>query len=147
MTHSFLLGAGRWVLKGNWLERNENPISVKGKTIVAWSQDSWFTMVTKLIFTGGNHEEISFQYRGHLDNGERHYTYVLQQSLLGRVEGKGWIGPESITQCYWVLGDKQRRSGFETFYRINNDKYVMSSCILAGHYLISTMEATLERQT
>lgn len=147
MGHSFLVEPGRWVLKGNWLERNEEPFSVKGKTIIAWSQDDWFTMVTKLVFPTGNKEEISFQYRGHLDQGERHYTYVLQQSLLGRVEGEGWINPDSIIQRYWVLGDQQRRSGFETFYRLSEDKYVFSSGILAGHYLISTMEATLERQS
>lgn len=147
MAHSFLVGPGRWVLKGNWSERNEEPISVKGKTIIAWSQDNWFTMVTKLVFPSGNREEISFQYRGHLDGGERHYTYVLQQSLLGRVEGEGWIGPDSIIQRYWVLGDKQRQSGFETFYRLNDDKYAISSGVLSGHYLISTMEAILERQS
>jgi hypothetical protein len=147
MTHSFLVTPGRWVLKGNWSERNEEPINVKGKTIVAWSQDNWFTMVTKLVFPEGKREEISFQYRGHLDSGERHYTYVLQQSQLGRVEGEGWIGPNSIIQRYWVLGDKQRQSGFETFYRINDDQYVISSGVLSGHYLISTMEATLERQS
>ncbi len=147
MAHSFLVGPGRWVLKGNWSERNEEPISVKGKTIIAWSQDNWFTMVTKLVFPAGNREEISFQYRGHLDGGERHYTYVLQQSLLGRVEGEGWIGPDSIIQRYWVLGDKQRQSGFETFYRLNDDKYAISSGVLSGHYLISTMEAILERQS
>jgi hypothetical protein len=147
MSHSFLMEAGRWILKGNWLERNENPMTVKGKTIIAWNQENWFTMVTKLIFIDGNHGEISFQYRGHLDGGERNYTYVLQQSLLGKVEGEGWIGPDSITQRYWVLGDKQRRSGFETFYRLNDDKYVMSSAVLAGHHLITIMEATLERQS
>jgi hypothetical protein len=126
------------------------PIAVKGKTIIAWSQDNWFTMVTKLIFPTGQvekHDEISFQYRGRLDEGERHYTYVLQQSLLGRVEGEGWIGPESLVQRYWVLGDRQRRSGFETFYQVDPDTYYLSSGILAGHYLTSTMEAVLKRQS
>ena len=147
MAHRFLMEAGRWIIKGSWLERNEIPIAVKGKTIVAWSQENWFSMVTKLVFPDDStHEEISFQYRGRLDSGERHYTYVLQQSLLGRVEGEGWIGPDSIIQRYWVLGDRQRRSGFETFYQFNQDTYLFSSGILAGHYLISTMEAILERQ-
>ncbi len=146
MTHSFLMGPGRWILKGHWLERNKEPIIVKGKTIIAWSQDDWFTMVTKLVFPDNDPEEIAFQYRGHLNLGDKHYTYVLQQSVLGRVEGEGWIGPESIVQRYWVLEDKQRRTGFETFYRLNDDTYLVSSGILAGHYLINTMEAILERQ-
>lgn len=146
MTHTFLMEAGRWNIEGFWLERNEMPVPVKGRTIVAWSQEDWFTMVTKLVFPNSEREEISFQYRGRLSGEERQYTYVLQQSLLGRVEGEGWIAPTSIVQRYWVLGDRQRRSGFETFYRLDNNRYYLTSGILAGHYLTSTMEATLERQ-
>lgn len=146
VTHKFLMEAGRWMLQGNWMERNGMPITVKGKTIVAWSRENWFTMVTKLIFPGSDREEISFQYRGRLDAGERQYTFVLQHSILGRVEGEGWVGPESIVQRYWVLGDRQRRSGFETFYRVDDNTYYLSSGIIAVNYLTSTMEATLERQ-
>ncbi|MGL5032424.1 MAG: hypothetical protein ACRC6M_01320 [Microcystaceae cyanobacterium] len=146
MTHTFLMEAGRWNLEGFWLERNQMPVPVKGRTIVAWSQEDWFTMVTKLVFPNSEREEISSQYRGRLSDGECQYTYVLQQSLLGRVEGEGWIAPTSIVQRYWVLGDRQRRSGFETFYRLDNNRYYLTSGILAGHYLTSTMEATLERQ-
>jgi hypothetical protein len=137
---------GRWILQGNWLERNGLPVVVKGRTLVAWSRDDWFTMVTKLIFPGSDREEISLQYRGRLDAGERQYTFVLQHSVLGRVEGEGWVAPESIVQRYWVLGDRQRRSGFETIYRLDENKYYLSSSIMSGHYLTSTMEATFERQ-
>jgi hypothetical protein len=122
------------------------PIAVKGKTIVAWGRENWFTMVTKLVFPGSEREDISFQYRGRLDVGERQYTFVLQHSVLGRVEGEGWVTPESIVQRYWVLGDRQRRSGFETRHQLNENTYYLSSGIMAGHYLTSTMEATLERQ-
>ncbi|QZZ20097.1 hypothetical protein J5X98_22880 [Leptothermofonsia sichuanensis E412] len=146
MAHTFLMQAGRWTLQGSWLERNGAPITVKGKTLVGWSRDDWFTLVTKLVFPGTEREEISLQYRGRMDAGERQYTFVLQHSLLGRVEGEGWVAPESIVQRYWVLGDRQRRSGFETLYRQNDDTYYFSSGIMAGHYLTSTMEAILERQ-
>lgn len=146
MTHSFLMEAGRWTLAGTWFERNQPPVSVKGRTLVVWSNENWFTMVTKLSFPDPERQEISFQYRGRLDGGERQYTYVLQQSLLGQVEGEGWIGNDTIIQRYWVLGDRQRRSGFETFYRINSNSYQMSSGIMTGHYLTSTMEAILSRQ-
>ncbi len=146
MAHSFLMEAGRWTIEGNWLERKEMPLPVKGKTIVAWSNDNWFTMVTKLVFPKSDRPEIAFQYRGHLSGEEREYTYVLQQSALGKVEGEGWIGPDSIVQRYWVLGDRQRRSGFETFYRLNNHTYHFSGGLLTGHYLTSTMEAIFERQ-
>jgi hypothetical protein len=122
------------------------PITVKGKTLVAWGRENWFTMVTKLVFPGSDREEISFQYKGRLDIGERQYTFVLQHSLLGRVEGEGWLAQQSIVQRYWVLGDRQRRNGFETFYRLNDNTYYLSSGIIAVNYLTSTMEATLERQ-
>ncbi|MCY7276459.1 MAG: hypothetical protein LH702_22685 [Phormidesmis sp. CAN_BIN44] len=146
MTHTFLIEPGRWTLQGSWLERHGLPITVKGKTLVAWSRDNWFTMVTKLVFPNADREEISFQYKGRLDSGERRYTFVLQHSLLGRVEGEGWVAPDSIVQRYWVLGDRQRRSGFETMVRLDDNKYYLSSGILSGHYLTSAMEATLERQ-
>ncbi len=122
------------------------PITVKGRTLIAWSRDDWFTMVTKLIFPEAEMETISQQYRGRLDSDERQYTFVLQHSLLGRVEGEGWITPESIIQRYWVLGDRQRRTGFETLRRIDENQYYLSSGIMAGHYLTSAMEAILSRQ-
>jgi len=146
VAHTFLMEAGRWTLQGNWLERDGLPVSVKGKILVAWSRDNWYTMVTKLMFPGTEREEISFQYRGRLNSGERQYTFVLQHSLLGRVEGEGWIAPESIVQRYWVLGDRQRRTGFEALHQLDNNKYRLSSSVMAGHYLTSTMEASVERQ-
>lgn len=122
------------------------PIGVRGKTLIVWGHDDWFTMVTKLSFPNTALDEIAQQYRGRLTGGERQYTFVLQHSLLGRVEGEGWIAPESIVQRYWVLGDRQRRTGFETLYCVGDNKYHLSSGIMAGHYLTSAMEATLERQ-
>lgn len=145
MSHTFLIEAGRWTLQGNWLDRDGMPIAVKGKILVAWSRDDWYTMVTKLIFPGSDREEIAFQYRGRLNSSDRQYTFVLQHSLLGRVEGEGWIAPESIVQRYWVLGDRQRRTGFETLHRLDANKYCLSSSIMAGHYLASTMEAIVEK--
>jgi hypothetical protein len=145
LAHTFLLEPGRWIIEGNWLERNQMPIALKGRLLIAWSQDNWFSLVSKLIFPDGEKEDISFQYRGRLGAGEREYTFVLQQSILGQIEGEGWIGADTIIQRYWVLADR-RRSGFETFYRINNHTYHLTSGILNGHYLSSTIEAILERQ-
>ena len=145
MTHTFLLEPGRWKLEGSWLERDKMPIPIKGRLLIAWSQDNWFSLVSKLIFPDGEKEDISFQYRGRLGTGKREYTFVLQQSILGQIEGEGWIGADTIIQRHWVLTDS-RRGGFETFYRINNNSYHLASCILNRHYLISTMEAILERQ-
>jgi len=144
MEHTFLMESGKWSLSGHWLERDLPPIPIEGKTIVAWSQENWFTMVTKLVFPEGDRPDISLQYRGRLDN-ERQYTFVLQHSELGRVEGEGWIAMRSIVQRYWVLGDKQRRTGFEASQQISNNAYYLSSSIMSGHYLTSTMEAKMER--
>ncbi|TAG90594.1 MAG: hypothetical protein EAZ09_21930 [Oscillatoriales cyanobacterium] len=140
--------SGQWTLEGSWIERNGVPITVKGKTLVSWNRTDWFSMVTKLVFPGGDREEIILQYRGHLNSDERQYTFVLQHSELGRVEGEGWIAPQSIVQRYWVLGDeRQRRSGFDTFHRVDSNRYYYSSGIMSGHSLTSTMEATFERQS
>ncbi len=146
MAHSFLMEAGRWTLQGNWLERNAMPVPVKGKILIGWSRDYWFTMVMKLVFPGTDHQEIALQYRGRLNSGDRQYTFVLQHSLLGRVEGEGWVAPESIVQRYWVLGDRQRRSGFEALYQLSSTEYRLSSTLLTGHQIESLIEATVERQ-
>ncbi len=149
MTHTFLIQPGQWMLEGSWIDRNQLPMAVKGKTLVAWNQMEWFNMVTKLVFPNGDREDIILQYRGRLDNNERQYTFVLQHSELGNVEGEGLIGPESIVQRYWVLGDeRQRRSGFDTLRQVNRNQYYYSSAIMAGHNLnlVSVMEAVLERK-
>jgi hypothetical protein len=41
------------------------------------------------------------------------------------------------------LGDRHRRTGFETLYRLDEKRYHLSSGIMTGHYLTSAMEATL----
>lgn len=146
MEHTFLIEPGRWTLQGHWLERDTFPLVVRGGILIAWSRDGWFTMVMKLMFPGSDREEIALQYKGLLANGSRQYTFVLQHSLLGRVEGEGWVAPESVVQRYWCLGDRQRRTGFETLYRIDTSRYHLSSGIMAGHYLTTAIEATLERQ-
>ncbi len=134
------------MLQGSWLDRDTMPVTVKGRILIAWSRDNWYTMVTRLNFPGIDRDEITLQYRGRFTSGDRQYTFVLQHSLLGRVEGEGWVAPESIVQRYWVLDDRQRRTGFETLHRLSENSYCLSSSIMSGHYLASTMEATVERQ-
>ena len=128
------------------MERDRLPTPVKGKILVAWSRDDWFTMVMKLMLPDTEPAEMALQYRGRLTGDDRQYTFVLQHSLLGRVEGEGWVAPDSIIQRYWALGDRQRRTGFETLYRLDNERYHLSSGIMTGHYLTSAMEATLHLQ-
>lgn len=146
MSHSFLLEAGIWTIKGNWLERDRPAITVAGQTTVSWDRDNWFAIATKLIFPNSDREDISYQCQGRLGNDERYYTYVVKQSLLGRIEGEGWLSPDSIVQRYWVLEDRKRRTGFETFYRIDPQNYVLSSGLLSGYHLTNTMEAKIKRQ-
>ncbi|MEM8639331.1 MAG: hypothetical protein AAGG51_11020 [Cyanobacteria bacterium P01_G01_bin.54] len=149
MAHTFLLEEGRWTFEGNWLERDKLPLSIKGRTLVAWSQENWFTWVTKLEFPGAERPGISFQYRGRLDLGDRQYNFVLQHSELGRIEGEGWVGPAAIVQHYHVLSDDdrptQRQQGFESLYRLDANTYTLSSGIFVGPSLLSTMEAQLKR--
>lgn len=144
MAHSFLLEEGYWTLEGHWLERNTDPIPLQGRILISW-RDDWFTMVTKLIFPQQQRTEIVCQYRGHIDSEARLYTFVLMHSLLGRVEGEGWIAPGSIVQRYWVLGDPQRRTGVETLCCLDSNTYRLSNATMTGHNLTNTMEATLSR--
>lgn len=144
MAHTFLLEAGRWNVEGYWLKRNEQPLNLSGEITLLWKQENWFTMTTQLVFA--DNTEVRAKHRGHIDSEEKYYTYVLKHSLLGNIEGEGWIGPQSIVQCYWIVGATQRRNGFDTFYRLSDNTYHFSSGILVGHHLSSTMEATLKRQ-
>lgn len=148
MAHTFILESGQWMIEGNWLERNGMLITVKGKTIVTWDRTDWFSMVTKLVFPSKDREDIVLQYRGRLDSDERRFTFILQHSELGKLEGEGWMGLDSIIQRYWVLGDDpKRRSGFETLRRLDRDRYYHTSGVLVGPSLNSAMEATIERQS
>lgn len=146
VSHTFLMEAGRWLLQGSWLDRDAMPLPVKGKILVVWGRDNWYDMVTQLEFPTVERDKITFKYRGRFNGSDRQYTFVLQHSELGRVEGEGWIAPESIVQRYWVLGDRQRRTGFETLHRLSENTYCLSSSIMSGHYLSSLMEGLVERQ-
>ena len=153
MAHSFLLEPGKWTLQGTWLTRDALPVPVKGKILVAWKQNNCFRVATKLSFpenADDKRDDIVIQSRGRMTSQERQYTFVLQHSLLGQVEGEGWIAPESIVQRYWGLGDKQRvqqrRSGFETLRQVSPERYYFSGGEMSGHYLASTIEAELIRQ-
>ena len=146
MVHTYILESGTWNIKGHWLKRDGMLITVQGETIVTWDRTDWFSMKTELIFPSKDLEDMILDYKGRLDNDERRYTFVLQHSDLGTVEGEGWLGVNSIIQRYWVLGnDPQRRSGFETLLRLDKDRYYSSSGILKGLSLFSSMEANIQR--
>ncbi len=146
MAHTFLVQPGKWTLEGNWVESDSMPTRVKGRTLVGWSRDNfWFTMVTKLTFPDCDREELTMTYKGRIDPDERRFTFVMDDNFLGKVEGEGIIGPDSITQRYWVMGDKKMRTGFQTLYRRDINTYSLASGIIAGQNLESTMEAILTR--
>ncbi len=146
MSHTFLVQPGKWSLEGNWIERDSMPIGVKGKTLVGWSKDNfWFTMVTKLTFPNSDRPELTMAYKGRIDSDDRRFTFVVDHSDLGKIEGEGIIGPDSITQRYWVMGDKKMRTGFQTLYRRDQNVYSLTSAIISGQNLESTMEAVLTR--
>ena len=146
MPHTFLVQPGKWTLEGNWIERDSMPIAVKGRTLVGWSKDNfWFTMVTKLTFPNSDRDELTMAYKGRIDSDERRFTYVADDSALGKIEGEGIIAPDSIIQRYWVMGDKRARTGFQTLYRRDNNTYSLASGLISGQNLESTMEAVLTR--
>jgi hypothetical protein len=146
VSHTFLVQPGKWSLEGNWIERDAMPIGIKGKTLVGWSKDNfWFTMVTKLTFPNSDRPEITMAYKGRIDSDDRRFTFVVDHSDLGKIEGEGIIGPDSITQRYLVMGDKKMRTGFQTLYRRDQNVYSLASAIVSGQNLESTMEAILTR--
>lgn len=102
-------------------------------------------MVTKLTFPNSDRDELTMTYKGRIDSDECRFTYVVDDSYLGKVEGEGMIGPDSIIQRYWVMGDKRMRTGFQTMYRRDNNIYSLAGGIIAGQNLESTIEAILTR--
>ncbi len=145
MASIFLLNRGRWAIEGYWLERHHPPLVVQGKMLVTWSQDDWLTMGTQLAFPDQDRPEVTMQYRGKFRPDDQRFTFVLQHSQLGRIEGEGWIGPISIVQRYWVLDDREKRTGLENIRWLTDNRYCFTSSIMAGNTLVSTMEATCDR--
>jgi hypothetical protein len=146
VAHTFLVQPGKWTLEGNWIERDSMPIAVKGRTLVGWSKDNfWFTMVTKLTFPNSDREDLTMAYKGRIDSDERRFTYVADDSALGKIEGEGIIAPDSIIQRYWVMGDRRARTGFQTLYRRDSNNYSLASGLISGQNLESAMEAVLTR--
>jgi hypothetical protein len=148
--HTFLMAEGRWKLEGNWLlDREGSSVPIHGRLIVAWNAEDWFNLVGKICLPPSpdmKHpfDETTFQSRGHFSAAGQ-YTFMLQHSHFGKIEGEGWVLPDSIVQRFWMLGDRENRTGLEHLYRIDSDHYHWSSSIMKNHSLVSTMEATLER--
>ncbi len=145
MAHSFLIESGSWTIEGHWIERDGQSIPLRGKTLVSWGKDEWFVMVTKLIVEGGQYPDLIYRYKGRFENTTQRYSFVMEHSLLGKVEGEGWLAADSIVQRYWALKDPQRRSGFDTLYCIDRQTYHWSSAVISGHRLTSALEAKLSR--
>jgi hypothetical protein len=149
--HSFLMAEGRWKLEGHWLLDSEgSSVPIHGKLLVAWNVEDWFNWVGKIYLSPSSEakhpfSETTFQYRGHFSAPDQ-YTFMLQHSHFGKIEGRGWILPDSIVQRFWMLGDRENRTGLEHLSRIDSDHYHWSSSIMNSHSLVSTMEAKLERQ-
>lgn len=145
MSHSFLLKSGIWYLNGHWVKPNLVTITIEGQITISWKQQKWFKILTTITSPDEPEIEISSKCQGNLNYEEKSYTYVLQHSLLGNIEGEGRLGKESIVQYYWSIGVAQKRRGFDTFYYLNGDTYYFTSSILEDHKLNNTMEATLKR--
>lgn len=120
---------------------NESPIPFSGSAIVRWDQADWFTTLVTLD-RGGSLTKL--EYRGRVPVGAERYTYVLQHSELGRVEGEGWVTPQAILHRFWVLNDPQKRTGFENFVQASPEKYCYASGVISGLRLVSSVEGVFE---
>jgi hypothetical protein len=131
-------------LEGNWIEKDGSTFEVKGKTLITW-KDEWFTMATKLLFEESRRVDTTITYKGRLDPDEKKFSFVMQHNVMSKIEGEGWITPQAIIERYWVMDDKQMRTGFQTIYRRDDDCYHLCSAVTAGSSLISSMDALLTR--
>lgn len=145
MAHSFLVEPGYWNVDGYWLKPNLPPISIKGGIQTIWKRANWFKMTTSLTCDDDTETKIVYQCRGNLNYEEKHYTYVSQHSLLGNIEGEGRLGPQSIVQYYWFIGTATNQKGLDTYFYVDRNTYYLTSNILDGHSIKSTIEAILQR--
>ncbi len=113
--------------------------------MISWSEDSWFAMVTKWIFNGGDRPDLILRYRGRLTDPGQRYTFLLEHSEIGKMEGEGIIGEKTITQRSWALHDSQSRSTFDSLVRLDTNSYQFSSAMMTGHRLGTIAEAGFER--
>ena len=145
MAHSFLIEPGYWQIDGYWLKPDLDPIALRGGMQTTWKRTNWFKITTSLSCQDEPATKIIYQCRGNLNYEEKYYTYVSQHSLLGNIEGEGRLGSQTIIQYYWFMGTAERQKGLDTYYRIDRDTYYLTSSILDGHSIKSTIEATLKR--
>ena len=113
--------------------------------MISWSEDSWFAMVTKFVFQEGDRADLILRYRGRLTEPGRRYTFLLEHSEIGKMEGEGIIGEKTITQRSWALNDPQSRSTFDSLVRLEANSYQFSSALMTGHRLGTIAEAGFER--
>ncbi len=146
MAHTFLMEPGRWILTGHWLERGQSPQPVNGKLLVGWGEENWFSLASKLSFPGSDRPEIIQTLKGRLDYDGRRFSFLIQHSELGNVEGEGWVTPAALIQRYWVVDDKKMRTGFVTWHRQSAHQYGLSQGMVTGSFLTATLDGTLQRQ-
>ncbi len=145
MSHSFLLEPGNWIIQGTQTDKKQKEIPFKGAMIISWNQSNWFTLNTKIIYHDEILPQITFEYKGFLPAHKTQYAYVLKRSDFANIEGEGWVGNDTIVQRYWVLGDNRRRNGFESYVYIDENTYHLTTAMMAGNHLLTTMEGFLER--
>ena len=147
MQHTFLLEPGRWLLKGHLISAGDLPLSFTGQGIVRWDDSSWFHAILRMVFAEEEtpRSPLILEYRGRVPDRSSHYSFGLNHGDLGRVEGEGWVTPATLIHRYWVLGDAQKRLGYESFFRADERRYCLSSGVMSGLKLVSSIEAVLER--
>ena len=145
MAHSFLLETGIWNSQGSWINPDGSTLPFQGKTMISWSEDSWFAMVTKFVFQESDRTDLIWRYRGRLTEPGRRYTFLLEHSEIGKMEGEGIIGEKTITQRSWALNDSQSRSTFDSLVRLDANSYQFSSATMTGHRLGTIAEASFDR--
>ena len=74
-------------------------------------------MKTRLSPDKSNFQNIVAKCKGHFDNQDKSYSFVLKHNILGNIEGEGFLNLESIIQYYWLGNLPRSFLGVENFYR------------------------------
>ncbi len=147
MSHSFLIQPGQWQVSGHVIDQAGAATSILGTWHISWTQDDWFQMTAQLGLSSDLNQNPSLvwelNYKGYLSPEGQTYNYVSNHTKWGRVEGHGRLTPATITHQFWGVGD--HRTGFETFYKLSDDCYTLTTGFMERHKLLSTLELVLKK--
>jgi hypothetical protein len=126
------------------LEGDSPPIPIKGRTLIGWSQDGfWFTIASQLTFPDSDRVPYTLTSKGRFHKRDGNFSFYIDHSEIGRMEGVGWVNHQTITQQFRVLGSDPEVTGFEVLYQQAGDRYLLCRTMTKGNSMERVIEGTL----